>query len=413
MIHRHAAERFESAPTRHGGPGRIRGVLGAGWRVLISAVIVAVSVSAAVIIPSSAAGAASNGEWSMAPYSAPGTSLPRAFFDFTLHPGQSISDKAELSNYTTNTLSFHVYPSDGMNVKQGGAFGLLLPSNKMKFVGAWVTSSVTYYSVQPHKAIVFPFTLTVPSTAAPGDYAGGIVALDEQPTVSKDGPINIKIQRAVGARIYVHVIGATHPGIAITGIRTSAHRTGLAGALWGKGTGTVTVRIENTGNSIFQRVTTSLSVTGLLGGHVGSFTPNVIEDLLPGSSVEVQIPWKDIPHLDAYHLHASVATSGGTPPQPSARASALYWDVPILPFIIVILLIISPFAWRYWRRFRERPREAEAAAGGGPGGPGQAGTGNGQGALAGAGTPSGGGAQTGPRSVPTIMPSGGQRGGQT
>ena len=384
-------------------------MLRTGWRALAGAALVVASVSAVVVVPASTAGAASNGEWSMAPYSAPGTALPRAFFDFTLHPGQSITDKAELSNYTNNTLSFQVYPSDGVNVKVGGAFGLLLPSNKMKFIGAWATSSVTYYSVQPHKAIVFPFTLTVPSTAAPGDYAGGIVALDQQPTVSKDGPINIKIQRAVGARIYVHVVGATHPGIAITGISTSAHRTGLAGALWGKGTGTVTVRIENTGNSIFQRVTTSLSVTGMLGGHVGSFKPNVIEDLLPGSSVEVQIPWTDIPHLDAYHLHVSVTTSGGTPPQPSAAASALYWDVPILPFVIVVLLIISPFAWRYWRRFRERPREGEPGAGGQPGAAGQGGPGNGAGAMAGAGSAAG--VPSGPRSVPTIMPSGGQRGG--
>ena len=360
------------------------------------------AVAAVVVIPASTAGAASNGQWSMAPYSAPGTSLPRAFFDFTLHPGQSISDKAELSNFTTNTLSFQVYPSDGMNVKQGGAFGLLLPKNTMHFVGAWVTSSVTYYSVQPHQAVVFPFTLTVPSTAAPGDYAGGIVALDEQPTVSKDGPLDIKIQRAVGARIYVHVIGATHPSIAITGVSTSARRTGLAGALWGKGTGTVDVRIENTGNSIFQRVTTSLSVTGLLGGSVGSFTPNVIEDLLPGSSVVVQLPWKDIPHLDAYHLHVSVTTSGGNPPQPSDRVSSLYWDVPLLPFIIVLLLIASPFAWRYWKRYRQRPLEGQAGPGGPPAGAPGAAAGNG------AGVP-----ESAPQTVPTIMPSGSQRGGGT
>ena len=354
------------------GPGR-------GGR-LAAALVVALAIGAvAPLCSASPVGAASNGSWTFSPYSASSTSLPRAFFDYTLKPGQTVVDQAALANLTSQTVTFQIYASDAVNVTRGGAFGLLAPSSPMHFVGKWAHPGITQYSLQPHQEIVFKFTLTVPDNAAPGDYAGGLVAKDVQGTVSHSGSIDVEIQQAVGVRIFVHVPGASHPAIAIGGVHLDVHRNGVVGALTGSAKGSVTVDVANVGNATFQRVTVTLRATGLAGGRVGSFQPSVLEDLLPGSSVTTTFPWSDVPHADLYHVHVDVSTSGGTPPQPRATASVSYWDVPpLLVVIAVILLVLIAAAIfvvlrRRWRRARraEPDGQDEPVAGRASGGRGR------------------------------------------
>ena len=251
------------------------------------------------------AGATSNGRWSLTPYSDPGTSSPRSFFDYSLRPGQTIVDQVVLANLSATTLSFRVYPSDAVNVAVGGAFGLLYPNSRMQGLGDWVHSGVTYYSVPPAQEIVFKFTLTVPPGTPPGDYAGGIVALDQQGTVGRKGALDLTIQQAVGVRIFVHVAGQVHAGVAITGMKVEARHSGLLGATIGRGTGTVDVTMANTGTTILSSLVTSLTATGAVSRGLSRFAPIHVPDLLPGSTVVVQFPWTGIPHGDAYRLAAT------------------------------------------------------------------------------------------------------------
>jgi hypothetical protein len=127
----------------------------------------------------------------------------------------------------------------------------------------------------------------------------------------------VEIQQAVGVRIFLHVPGLSHPGIAGGGIHLAVHRRGLSGDLIGPAAGSVGVEVTNVGNETFQRVAVTLRITGLTGGKIGSFAPDVIEDLLPGSSVTAEFRWPDVPHPGLYHVTVDVRTAGGRPPCPA------------------------------------------------------------------------------------------------
>lgn len=305
--------------------------------------------------------AASNGIWSFTPYNPPGTEVPRSFFFYTLRPGQEIEDHVSLTNLTGEPISFHVYPSDATNTPFGGAFALELPTHRMTGVGTWVRSAIAFYTVPPHTQVTFGFLLKVPADAAPGDYAGGLVALDTQGHLSGGGPIRVNVLEAVGVRIYVRVPGALAPGIAVTGLSVRASGLGAFSWLTGERRGEVLVRLTNVGNTMFRTVRTTLSVGGIYLGSAGRFAPDVLNDLLPHSSVVLAFPWKDIPSVGLYHLSVQVRAQGLSS---TLRASAAgsYWDVP-WPLVVVVLVVIAGVVAVLVRRRRRRARRARFSIG--------------------------------------------------
>ena len=301
------------------------------------------------------AGASSNGLWSLTPYNAPSKNqAPRFFFDYTLAAGQSIQDRLQLVNLTNHPITFLVYPSDAENVPNGGAFSLNPPTTKPTGVGTWIHSAETLTTVPPHTELIFGFSLTVPAGTGPGDYAGGIVAQDTQPTATRSGNVIVNVKEGIGVRIYIRVAGGVVPGIAINGVKLDSSPRGFFSIITGERTGVIQFRLANTGNARLD-AKVSLSVTGTFGGNVGSIAPITITDLLPGSDPIISAKWPDIPELGIYHIHVSVlATVPGSNLTVSATAQSLYIDLPWLALLILILLIVGTIGWFIWRRRRKR-----------------------------------------------------------
>ena len=193
-----------------------------------------------------------------------------------------------------------------------------------------------------------PITITIPENATPGDHAGGIVALNTAiEATQKDGNVEIGVQRAVGARIYLRVAGPTRAALEVSDVKLE-HDRGLLP--WtGSGKGTVTYTVENTGN-LRQSPAIDIQVNGLFGRDVDQANADGKVDLLPGQKVTLTQPIDGIGHLDHLTATVTVETTEGT--TDSAETST--WIIPWLLIAMVLLLVVGAVYW--WRRRRRLMR---------------------------------------------------------
>ena len=189
-----------------------------------------------------------------------------------------------------------------------------------------------------------PITIRIPENATPGDHVGGIVALNTAiESTQPDGNVEIGVQRAVGARIYLRVSGPTRASLAVSDVKLE-HDRGLLP--WtGSGSGTVTYTIENIGN-LRQTPAIDIQLNGLFGRDVDAAKADGKLDLLPGQKVTLTQKVSGIGHLD--HLTATVTVETTEGVKDAADTGA--WVIPWLAILVLVLLVAAAIAW--WRRRR-------------------------------------------------------------
>ena len=308
--------------------------------------------AATVVLPVGSASATSSGQgWTLAPAPAPDGSV-RTAFHLTLGPGQSVADRIDLANDTPAPLTFQIYPADAVNAPGSGAFALTLPDRPTRGVGTWTTTAVRTLTVPGMQMASFPFSVAVPTTATPGDYAGGVVALDTANQHVGSGRVHVNVVNGVGVRIYVHVPGPIHPGLALTGVSAQAVVPLLAG-ITGSSHAQIRFRMVNTGNSTVA-LTARVTVVDQWGRTVQRFAPKVVPSLLPGSQLTVVEPrWGPLPLLGSEHVRVQVVWSGGT-----LTGQTQFWVVPwglIVMAVILAAALAVVVVVLVGRRRRRRP----------------------------------------------------------
>jgi hypothetical protein len=250
----------------------------------------------------------------------------RTSFSYTVNPGGEVQDGIVVTNPGAAPLQLALR-GDGRGV------------------GGWVRLDRAGVTVAPGASAEVPFTLTLPKEAAPGDYAGGIVAS------SADGRAGIPIRLRVG--------GALKPSLSVERVRVRYAET--ANPL-GKGDATVTYTIRNTGNAILTARQT-LSLSGPFGrwkvaaGRIADTPP-----MLPGDTRNVSVPVHAV--TPALRLTATVTlvplltdAAGSTAPLTATKASGHALIVPwsLLAAIAVLCGLAVAFA-RMRRRSARTPR---------------------------------------------------------
>jgi len=335
------------------------------WRQRCAAAVAAFLGAAAVLAGAAApASAASNGQWSIFPYRPPGTfGSGRAIFDYDAHPGDSFTDEFTISNFTNAPLDFYIYAGDGYDVANGGGFAIRARGEPNSGVGTWIHlpgTLNTVYTLPARTAANVPFTIDVPTDAAVGDHAGGIVALDVTPVPQANGHLQTQLRRGVGVRVYVHVLGPRHPALTVSGI---AAWPAVPAFAFVEGTSHADVRFQvaDTGNTIFDTVIATAWVTDVFGHTVHSYPKKFIEGMLPGNRVTLYEPrWKPLPVAGPLTIHVQLTAAGTT-----AAATSGFWVVPWVLLVVVLVLLALAGVW-FWRRRRRR----RAARGGEPPEPG-------------------------------------------
>ncbi|MHB8499139.1 MAG: hypothetical protein ACYDES_14385 [Acidimicrobiales bacterium] len=324
-------------------------------RVLLAALL-GLGCALAAVGPADPAAATSSGQgWTLAP--APGPSgIPRDAFHLALGAGRSYTGRIVLSNDTLSPKTFEVYATDARNAPATGAFALGLPNQTNHGVGAWTSTTVQTLTVPGLQMASFPFTLAVPSTAAPGDYAGGVVALDTSQQATGGNRVRISVLSGVGVRIYLDVPGPRHPAMAVRNVTAVASVPPFAG-LAGSSHSRIRFRLANTGNTIVAP-TVRVTVTDGWGRTVKQFVPRTYPGLLPGSALSIVEPlWQALPLAGHQHVEVRVSFPGGT-----AAGATSFWVVPwglVAVAGSVVAALVALLVW-WWLR-RRAVRQAAAS----------------------------------------------------
>jgi archaellum component FlaF (FlaF/FlaG flagellin family) len=250
-----------------------------------------------------------------------------------------------VTNQTPNTIPFQLIPADGVNTKQGGAFTLYqVPGKPLHSVGAWVRLSDLDFTMPPHTIANVPFTVDVPPGLTPGDYAGGIILQPTTPAVNQHGNVTVDLYQDVGARIYIRVRGALHPGLSVT--QLSVNTSGAAGLVGGPVSSSVTYTLTNTGNQVLNP-TAKLNVSPLIGSGI-TIPPKIFSSLLPHNSVTVTYKLASKEAFLRMNANLSISSGAGT-----TTATASAWVIPWI--IVAIIVVLVGLLW-FWRRRRRRAK---------------------------------------------------------
>jgi hypothetical protein len=270
--------------------------------------------------------AADNGSWSVHP--AASAVAARPYFYLSADPGQTLRDKAVVTNRTGRPLTFRLYAADAYNTARDGGFAVRAVGERMRGVGAWARPAKSRITVDGHRSVTVPFTLRVPEGAEPGDHPGAIVALDER-VDRGDGSMALGVRRAVGARVYLKVGGPALPAVAVEDVRISHHQPLVPGL--GDSTATITYTLHNTGNvTLGPRV--ELRARGLFGRTLLERHPaRIPAELLPGQRVRLSERWRGAPQFDRGDITVT-ARAEGTRESGGASFLALPWLVVALAF---------------------------------------------------------------------------------
>ncbi|MHB8220913.1 MAG: hypothetical protein ACYDHU_11440 [Acidimicrobiales bacterium] len=309
--------------------------------------------------------------FSAEPYSAPGTAQ-RSDFSYGLLPGHSVVDQFVVTNSSSGTQTFEVYPEDATNIPGSGGYGFQQQANIHNTqVGKWITVGNKTFSVPPGKAVVDTFQLSVPNSAAPGDHVGAVVVQQVPSKAQRQSGTGVNIVLRIAVPVFVRVVGPIHASLTISNV-TVFHATPL---IPGIGNSKVAVRftVVNSGNAILDPKSASVTITGFIGGTIHSYTVHQTKgtqtssakhplpaQMLPGGKLTLTELWNGLPPFDPMTAHVTVhdvQPIGGIPTSASATASFLYF--PWLVVVIVVLLIVA-FIW--WRR-RRRQKRIKAARG--------------------------------------------------
>lgn len=231
-------------------------------------------------------------------------------------PGQSISATVRVRNPGANSLNLRLYLSD-WSFDPAGQFIFADPGTLQRSASNWLSVEASTIELGPNETTLLPYTIAVPTDAAPGTHWAVIFA-ESEPTDPEPGQAAASISVRVGHIVYVNV-----PSLESTGAIV-----GMFGSPPGSSTGAYTViaQYANTGNAA--------------QGVEGTFTlrdeqgQNVIEVqiersvVLPGVDRAFQI--NVVGPLPAGNYTALVVLNYGSDEQDVAGAIDLILTEPLL-----------------------------------------------------------------------------------
>jgi hypothetical protein len=204
----------------------------------------------------------------------------RAYFKPVIAPGKSKSDQVLVSSTSDQPIHLLVSAVDGLTGQTSSA----VYANRQDAVhraGAWVKPATASVVLAPHSHQLVGFTVTVPTTATPGDHLAGIAFENANPTTSvgQFGVTEI-VRTVVGVDIEV-------PGAA----KAHIHLGALAlGALPGLHDATLTIHIGDDGHKLVKPI---LHVAFRGPSGYRRTLVRRLDTILPGDTIAYPFVWPD------------------------------------------------------------------------------------------------------------------------
>jgi len=131
--------------------------------------------------------------------------LTKAWFIYTLGPGEIKKGKVDVINTSVESVVAKVYPVDAVTTTDG-AFAPEPEDREKTGVGSWVTLAASEVFLQPRETKTIDFTVSVPDIVDVGDHMGAIIVQNKKPSDDPAGS-GLSITTRVGVRMYITVPG--------------------------------------------------------------------------------------------------------------------------------------------------------------------------------------------------------------
>ncbi|THJ67136.1 hypothetical protein E8P82_06785 [Arthrobacter echini] len=291
--------------------------------------------------------------WSLRPAGENGSD-GRSWVELELDPGASVTEYAQVQNFSDREVEFSLQSADGY-FTDTGRFNMLDAGTPSTDAGLWIdiTDSVV---VPAGGEVTVPFTVTVPADASPGDHPAGVSASIFS-SGTTDGGAAVGIESRVGFRVMTRVSGDFVPDLTAK----VAARYSMSWNPFRPGTVNVDYALQNAGN-IRLGISPEIIVEMVFGAGLTSVSAPKIAEIAPGevsrASVEVNNIWPlAVLHVSIRAEGRPVLDAESTDPvqvQETVSVVAVPWPQLITLIIaagIIVMFIVT----------RRRQRKAIAA----------------------------------------------------
>ena len=160
-----------------------------------------------------------------------------AYVSLTMRPGTTKKVRLDLGNYGTTRVTARSYVADVYSMIDGG-MGVGLWGAPTNGTTEWLSYPATTLDLDPRQAVPESMTVSVPATAAPGDYISALVIEGDAGT-SQSGDAAFKQVDRQAVAVAIRVPGPLVPGLALP---TAALRTTPGGVSY------LDLGVSNNGN---------------------------------------------------------------------------------------------------------------------------------------------------------------------
>lgn len=189
-----------------------------------------------------------------------------SYFEFTLNPGESISDAVVAKNFSNQKIFLQVSLVDGKTATNGG---ISYDFENTGGTSQWIqTAAGPIYEMRPFATQRIPFTVTVPQGTPPGEYVAGFLAAPAPatpaPVADQNDTTNnyiVNVVTRVAVAVIIRVPGQEHCDMTLKRLDAT-----VFGAQWRyamvfsntgnvhfKGSASITVREKESKNLVAQK----------------------------------------------------------------------------------------------------------------------------------------------------------------
>jgi hypothetical protein len=200
-----------------------------------------------------------------------------AYVSLTLRPGTTKKVHLELGNYGTTRATARSYVADVYSMIDGG-MGVGLWGAPTDGTTAWLSYPATTLDLDPRQAVPEMMTVSVPATAAPGDYISALVIEGDAGT-SQSGDAAFKQVDRQAVAVAIRVPGPLVPGLSLP---TAALRTTPGGVSY------LDLGVSNNGN-VHLHLAGTYTLLGPTGAQVAG-GPVVMDTVYAHTSTTLAVP---------------------------------------------------------------------------------------------------------------------------
>lgn len=253
----------------------------------------------------------------------------RPYFYLEGVPGTVLQDRLAVTNPGRTPVTVRLREADAYNAETGEF--AVRGSKGSTGTGAWLRLAADQVTVPARTRAEVPFSVTVPTSAPPGDHPGAIVAESAG--------------RSVGVRVHLRVGGPTLAALTVEDVTVSGR--------------TIHYTLVNRGNAaLAPRL--AVGADGVFGTLLRREARTLPLELLPGQRVKLTEPWRDVPALDSVTVRLRVTAAGGA----HSEATGSVVLVPSVPVTVgVLLFLTAAAAGAYAYRLRRGQRRPPDGAG--------------------------------------------------